>query len=200
MSVADRDHRPLQPAMPNLLRQQRAGPPAVQDARAHPAAHRRRRAQRGRAGRRADLGRGADHPPAVLRGARLRQGRADPPPDGEHQRHPHRARRSLCRAPRPLHAGLRGVPAVRLARRGAADPAARRRSARRAHARARAAERARDLHDAGGDAEEGPQRPRDRPHHRLRARTTRGARRDVPADPGGRPAPRASIPRPTASR
>ena len=117
VSVAHRDHRSLQPAVPDLLRQQRADTPAVQDARAHPAAHRRRRPQRGRARRRADLGRGADHPPAVLRGARLRQGRADPAPDGEHQRHPHRARRGLRRASRPLHAGLRGVPAVRLARR-----------------------------------------------------------------------------------
>ena len=79
---------------------------------------------------------------------------------------------AFAQAARRLHAGLRGLPAVRFVRARAADGAARRRSARRPHARARAAQRARHLHDAGRDAEEGPQRRRDRPDHRLRARSS----------------------------
>ena len=66
--------------------------------------------------------------------------------------------------------------------------AARRGPARRPPRGARAAERARHLDDAGRHAEEGPERRRDRRDHRLRARAALRARRDVPADPGGRPA------------
>ncbi len=89
--VAHRDHRSLQPAVPDLLRGERSGPPAVPDARSRPAADRRGRAERRRAGRRADFRRRADAPSGLLRDPRPREGGADPAPDGEHQRHPHRA-------------------------------------------------------------------------------------------------------------
>ena len=99
--------------------------------------------------------------------------RADPAPDGQHQRHPHRARRGVRAAAGRVHARLRGVPAVRLVRAGGAAGAARRRSPRRARARARAPERARHLDDARRHAEEGAQRRRDRANRRLRARSSR---------------------------
>ena len=191
LPVAHRGHRPLQPSVPDLLRGQRAVAAAVPQPGSHRAADRRGRAERGRARRGADLRRRAHDPSGVLRHPRSGQGGAHPAPDGEHQRHPHRRRRGVREAARRVHARLRGLSAVRLVRTAAAHGAARRRPARRAPARARSAQRARRVDDAGRHAEEGPQRRRDRPDHRLRAGAAVRARRHVSADPGCRP-PRSS--------
>ena len=89
---AGRDHRPLQPALPGVLRGVRTGAPVAQAA--------RRTCSRmldavvaneGDARRRADLRRRADAASGFLRDPRRGARPADPPPDGQHQRHPHRA-------------------------------------------------------------------------------------------------------------
>ncbi len=67
--------------------------------------------------------------PRVLRDPRRRQAPPHPAPDGQHQRHPHRAGRSLRRAAGHLHAALRTLSAVRLAATRPAHATARRRPA-----------------------------------------------------------------------
>ena len=132
MPVAHRDLRRLQPDVPGLLRRERPSSPVVSHPRADRADARRRRAQRRRAGRRADLRRRADAPSELLRGAGSRETAADPSSDGQHQRPEDRRERSVHRAPRVLHAGLRGLSPVRFLRTRRADRAPRRRPARRA--------------------------------------------------------------------
>ena len=115
------DHCNLQ--LPDLLRRQRRRTGRHSATLEHDRAHaRRRRAQRGRAGRRADLRRRADHPPGLLRDPRLRRRRA---PIKHLMVNTNGIRiaqdEEFARAPRRLHAGLRGVPAVRLARARRAD-------------------------------------------------------------------------------
>ena len=187
--LAHRDHRPLQPELPDLLRGERSVAPAVPHARPRPAAHRCGRAERRPAGRGADLRRRAHAAPGLLRDPRSRQGGPDPAPDGEHQRHPDRA------GTRPSRSGWR--PTCRTSRctcssiPSSADPLMALRGAdlRDVHrARARTAERAGDVHHARRHPEERAERRRDRPDHRLRARAARRARRHVSAHPGGGPA------------
>ncbi len=154
LPVPRRDQRSLQPAVPDLLRGQRTAPAAAAIARPGPRHDRCGRPQRGASGRRADLRRRADAAPAVLRHARLREARTDPPPDGEHQRDSDRAGRRVRRAPRRLHAGLRAVPAVRLVRTGRADGPPRRGPPADSRAGAGPAESSRHLDHAGRHGEE----------------------------------------------
>ncbi len=145
-----------------------------------------RRAERRTPGHRADLRRRADDPSRVLRRARPRPGAADQASDGQHQRRADRAGPGIRPAARRVHAGLRGLPPVRLARRGAPAGVARRRPGRGPQPGARAPQRARDLDHAGRHAQEGAQRRPGRRDHRLRAGAALRARGDVPAGAGRR--------------
>ena len=170
--VADRDHRPLQPALPDLLRRAaarrgqryriarsrssacstrscatRASPTSCRS----PAASRRSTrtsSPSSTAPRRAPI----RHLMVNTNGIRIANDEAF----AERLADVHaRTSRSTCSSTRSSGDAL--------------IDAARRRPARRPRARARAAQRARHLDDAGRDAQEGAQRRRDRPDHRLRA-------------------------------
>ena len=112
-----RDLRRLQPRLPDLLLGERPAPARIPLARRGGADARRGGGQRGRARRGADLGRRAGAAPGALRDSRRRAAAADPPPDAQHQRRAPRRGRGVRRAPGRLRAGVRGLPAVRLAAR-----------------------------------------------------------------------------------
>ena len=184
---ADRSHRPLQPALPDLLCRFGLAParlPRHGDDRTHARCGRR---ERGRTRCRADFRRRADLASAVLRDPRCRAQAADPSPDGQHQRPAHCERTRVRGATRDLHARLRVVPAVRFAARRSAPGVAWRTATRHPLARAGTAQQARHLDHARRHGQERTQRPRTRRHHRLRAAAALRARRDLPADPARRP-------------
>ncbi len=185
LPVADRTDRPLQPALPDLLRRLRTAPARLSRP-GHDRAHARCGGEmRGRTRRGAAFRRRADPASAVLRGTRRGAASPDPAPDAEHQRPAHRAR-ARVRAPAcRISKRLRGVPAVRLAARGRAGDAARREAARHPPARARRARRPRPFHDLGGDGDARRQRRRARRDHRFRQVAPVRARRDLPAGAGG---------------
>jgi len=89
--------------------------------------------QRRRARSVADQRRRADPAPGAVRDHRRRKAPQHPPPDAEHQWHPHRDRARFRRAARRMHAALRGLSAIRRAESGCTADNPRRRST--AHAR-----------------------------------------------------------------
>ena len=164
LPVADRDHRPLQPALPDLLRGQRAVAAAVpQRSIRSSACSTRSCATR--------ASRTSCRSPAASR----RSTRSSSPSSTRPRRRPIKhlmvntngmriaERRGVRRSGSPSYMpGFEVYLQFDSFERDALHGAARRRPARRAPARARAAERARHLDDAGGHAEEGPERRRDR--------------------------------------
>ena len=90
LRVDRRADRPLQPGLPDLLRRERAHAARLSLAGGDRGDARRRLQRRGRARRRAALGRRADASPRVLPDRRGRSPASDPAPDGEHQRRSHR--------------------------------------------------------------------------------------------------------------
>ena len=115
---------------------------------------------------------------------------ADQAPDGQHQRHAHRpaTRRSPSGWPTYMPGFEVYLQFDSLERGAAAASCAAPTCATCAPQALDAAQRARHLDDAGRHAQEGPERRRDRADHRLRAAAAVRARRDLPADPGRRPA------------
>ena len=94
-----RNHRPLQSAVPRLLRAERS----VERQQFRTLEHVQGLIDavvrnEGRAGRRANLGRRAHAASGLLRDPRPARRRPHPAPDGEHQRHPHRHRTRTSRS------------------------------------------------------------------------------------------------------
>ena len=192
-----RNHGSLQSHLSDLLRREQSRAFALPVGRTGAADDRCGRAQRRPARHRAVVGRRAHHASGLPRDPRPRQGGAHPARDGEHQRHPDCHRRGLRERTRRSLGALRGLSPVRLVRARGADGAARRRPARHPPPRPRPAERARHRHHARGHAQEGPERPRDRQDHRLRARAAGGARGHSAADSSRGPARALQSRRPT---
>ncbi len=156
------DHRPLQPELPHVFRAERSAPRDASldgadrvDARLH-------RAQRKGARRAPGVRRRAHRAPAVLRRARRVPQAPHPPSDGEHQRHSHRQRPRVRRAPRDLYAALRAVLPVRRPRRRRHPRASRRAPLRHQRSRTQSARRARRLHHSGRHPQARPERSHDR--------------------------------------
>ena len=179
-----RDLRLLQSALSHLLRREWARAPAVPQPGRDRAHARRCRSERGPTRRGADLRRRADDAPGVLSRAGGREGTADSPPDGEHERREDCRERGVYRAARVVRAGPGDLPAVRFIRARSVGRAARCRPSRGADQSARAAQQPRHLDHARCHAEERTQRSRDRQDYRLRDRAALCAWRHVPTDPG----------------